>query len=58
MATNPKVPRDKSYELKLKRHKDTIVTLGSPFGEAGGILQSASFDHSVRSITLSSMGFD
>jgi hypothetical protein len=54
--TTAKQIRDKSYELKLKRHKDTITALGSPFGETGGILQSASFDHSVRSTLFNSLG--
>lgn len=43
-----KVVKSRAFKDRLKGHKESILGLYSPFGEAGFMLYSASKDGSVR----------
>jgi len=44
--------KSKAYKKKLKRHKDSVISLYSPKGIDGGLLISGSADHSIRTWDL------
>lgn len=43
-----KVVKSRAFKDRLKGHKESVITLFSPFGEAGHLLYSISKDGSVR----------
>lgn len=43
-----KVVKSRAFKDRLKGHKESVLALYSPYGEAGYLLYSASKDGSVR----------
>ena len=48
-AKKGKVKDAKAYKMKLKRHKDAVLSIYSQDGKNGQYLVSGSADHTVRS---------
>jgi len=47
-----KVVKSRAFKDRLKGHKESVITLFSPFGEAGHMLYSISKDGSVRGFII------
>jgi hypothetical protein len=47
-----KVVKSRAFKDRLKGHKESVISLHSPYGEQGHMLYSISKDRSVRGIHM------
>ena len=53
-----KVVKSRAFKDRLKGHKESVLSLFSPYGEAGHMLYSISKDRSVRGKKYFDSGWD